>query len=242
MSSAPPDPQVSNGPRATLRATHPRGFYAIAHRAGNNLHHLEQALAHGVDAIECDFWHDRGRLSLRHERKLPALPVLYDRWYLRFSLGELSLRELLREINFRAELFLDIKSSTTETADIVLELYHDFASLMPPARVSSQRWRLLDRLAEAGTDMQMFYSVGRRSSLEALLQRAQRAPRPAGTSIRHTLLNKDVVSRLHDAGLLVYAWTVNNRHRAADLLSFGVDGIISDDIKLFDAIERHSQA
>ena len=216
----------------------PRGYYAIAHRAGNNLHHAEEALAHGADAIECDFWHDHGRLTLRHERKLPALPLLYDRWYVRFSLGELSLRELLRAVNFRAELFLDIKSSTTRAADAVLELYHDNEAMMPRTLVSSKQWALLDRLAESATELQMFYSVGRADLIAPLLTRANREPRPAGTSIRHTLLSPDRVQQLHGAGLQVFAWTVNNRHRAADLLTWGVDGIISDDVALFDALDK----
>jgi glycerophosphoryl diester phosphodiesterase len=208
----------------------PRGYYAIAHRAGNNLHHLEEALAAGVNAIECDFWHARGRLVLRHERKLPAVPVFYDRWYIRFAMGELKLPELLREINHRADLFLDIKSATSAAADAVLALYHDNESMMPRTLVSSREWKLLDRLAAEGTDMRMFYSVGKRSAVEALLRRAETAPRPAGTSIRQTLLSRDVVRRLHDAGLLVYAWTVNNPHRAQELLSWGVDGLIFDDV------------
>ncbi len=210
----------------------PRGYYAIAHRAGNNLHHLEEALAAGVNAIECDFWHANGRLVVRHERKLPALPVFYDRWYLRFAMGELKLADLLREINHRADLFLDIKSATPAAADSVLALYRDNASQMPRTLVSSKEWKLLDRLAGEGTDMQMFYSVGKPSGLEALLRRAESAPRPAGTSIRQTLLSRGVVGELHDAGLLVYAWTVNNPHRAQELLSWGVDGLIFDDVAI----------
>jgi glycerophosphoryl diester phosphodiesterase len=219
-------------PDSSPRVAPGRSFYAIAHRAGNNLHHLEQALAAGVDAIECDFWHDHGRLALRHERKLPALPVLYDKWYFRWSWGELTLPELLRQINFRAELFLDIKSATSPAADAVLELYHDYESMMPHTLVSSKEWQLLDRLAAAGTQMQMYYSVGRRDAVDALLRRAARQPRPAGTSIRHTLLSADVVARLHDAGLRVYAWTVNTRHRAQELIDWGADGIISDDVNV----------
>ncbi|TAK72594.1 MAG: glycerophosphodiester phosphodiesterase [Dehalococcoidia bacterium] len=215
-----------------------RGYYAIAHRAGNNLHHLERALAAGVDAIECDFWHDHGRLALRHERKLPALPVWYDRWYIRFSIGELSLPDLLREINSRSELFLDIKSATPLAAEAVLRLYHDNESMMPRTLVSSRQWRLLDQLGEAGTEMRMFYSVGRASGLEALFRRARTSPRPAGTSIRQTLLSADVVAQLHDAGLQVFAWTVNNRHRAEELLAWGVDGLISDDIALHEELRR----
>jgi glycerophosphoryl diester phosphodiesterase len=37
-----------------------QGVHTVAHRAGNNLHALELALAAGADAIECDFWHDGG--------------------------------------------------------------------------------------------------------------------------------------------------------------------------------------
>jgi len=207
-------------------------YYAIAHRAGNNLHDLEHALAVGVDAIECDFWHDHGRLTLRHERKLPVLPVLYDKWHLRFAWGELSLPALLREINFRAELFLDIKSATPKAASVVLDLYHDNEAMMPRTIVSSPQWRLLDQLAAAGTEMRMCYSVKNAAGIDALFRRCERDLPPAGTSMRHTLLSEVLVARLHAAGLKIYAWTVNTRHRAQELRAWGVDGIISDDLSV----------
>jgi glycerophosphoryl diester phosphodiesterase len=225
------------------RGTSTRGFYSIAHRAGNNLHDLEGALEAGIDAIECDFWHARGRLALRHERKLPGLPVIFDKWYLRFALGELSLRRLLREINFRAELFLDIKSHTPRAADAVLDLYHDNASMMPHTLVCSRQWKLLDRIAAAQTDMELFYSVGARREIDALIRGMSRMQQPAGTSIRHTLLSADVVARLHAEGLRVFAWTVNTRHRAEELLAWGVDGVISDDVEVLQfGEETHLQA
>lgn len=217
-----------------IAAPRHRGYYAIAHRAGNNLHQTEEALRAGVDAIECDFWHSRGRLSLRHERKFPGLPVLYDKWYVRFSWGRLSLRDLLKEINFRAELYLDIKSSTPRAADALLELYADNEAMMPPARVSSDQWRLLDRIAAARTEMRMYYSVGKPSGIDALLRRMEREHPPAGTSIRHTLLTPEVIARLHAAGLDVCAWTVNSVERAEEILSWGVDGIISDNLHVFE--------
>lgn len=215
-----------------------RPYVAIAHRAGNNLHQLDLALAAGVDAIECDFWHARGRLVLRHERKLPGIPVLYDKWFVRWAWGVISLRRLLREIDFRAGLFLDIKSSSPRAADAVLELHHDHDAMMPPTDVSSNQWKLLDRIGAAGTDMRMFYSVGKQDLVGALFRRAEREHPPAGTSMRHTLLSPALVRRLHEAGLQVYAWTVNNDTRARELLSWGVDGIISDDIGIFETLDR----
>lgn len=221
-----------------LPSGRPGDFYTIAHRAGNNLHHLERALDAGVDAIECDFWHARGRLVLRHERKLPALPVLYDKWYVRWAWGTLSLPVLLREINLRAELFLDIKSSTKHAADAVLKLYHDNESMMPRTRVSSKKWKLLDRLARAGTDMEMFYSVAEEPGVKGLLARCKAPNPPHGTSIRHTLLTRQRVERLHDAGLVIYAWTVNRDERVRELLDWGVDGIIADDVNVLRRFDR----
>lgn len=209
-----------------------RSFYAVAHRAGNNLHHLEEALAAGVDAIECDFWHANGRLALRHERKLPALPVLFDKWFIRFAFGTLSLRKLLREIDLRAELFLDIKSATPRAAEAVLELYHDHEAMMPRTLVSSKQWKLLDLLGAAGTEMRMCYSVSSAAALDALLVRCGSPNPPHGTAIRHTLLSAEVTRRLHDSGVEIYAWTVNMEERAQRLLEWGVDGVISDDVEL----------
>jgi glycerophosphoryl diester phosphodiesterase len=138
------------------------------------------------------------------------------------------LRKLLREINFRAELFLDVKSKTPRAADALLDLYHDNASMMPHTLVSSHTWKLLDRIAEAGTDMELFYSIGTADGIDSLIRRRPRAA--AGTSIRHTLLSAEAIARFHDAGLQVFAWTVNTRHRAEEVLSWGADGIISDDL------------
>lgn len=42
------------------------------------------------------------------------------------------------------------------------------------------------------------------------------------------LVGKDVVGRIHRAGLRVNVWTVNDVGRMRELLTFGVDGIITD--------------
>lgn len=47
--------------------------------------------------------------------------------------------------------------------------------------------------------------------------------------IAHDLATEARVRRLHDAGLEVNVWTVNDRRRARRLLDLGVDMIITDD-------------
>lgn len=213
-----------------------RDFYAIAHRAGNNLRALEQALLTSADAIECDFWHAGGRLALRHERRLGPVPLLVDKWFIRFQWGELSLRTLLKQIAGRTDLFIDIKSNNLRAADALLALRRDHESMLPPSRVSSPLWRVLDRIGEADSDLRLYYSIKREDRIEALLRRVSEGHPAAGTSIRHPLLTPRRIQQFHAAGLEVLAWTVNNPARARELLDWGVDGLISDDFAMFDAL------
>lgn len=218
-----------------------RDFYAIAHRAGNNFRALEQALLTTADAIECDFWHAGGRLALRHERRLGPIPLLVDKWFIRFQIGELSLRTMLDQVDGRTDLFIDIKSKTPRAADALLALYRDHADALPPVLICSTQWRVLDRIAEARTGLRLYYSISREDRIDPLLRRAGEGHaatghRPAGTSIRHALLTRERIDAFHAAGLEVFTWTVNNADRARELLDWGVDGLISDDFAMFDAL------
>jgi len=46
--------------------------------------------------------------------------------------------------------------------------------------------------------------------------------------LKHTLLTKARIDEIHDAGLRVATWTVNDPTRAADLIAWGVDTLITD--------------
>lgn len=50
-----------------------------------------------------------------------------------------------------------------------------------------------------------------------------------GLSAIELRMDAAVVERIHDAGLLVWAWTINDPHRAAELMELGVDAICTDD-------------
>ena len=46
--------------------------------------------------------------------------------------------------------------------------------------------------------------------------------------LKHTLLTKARVDEIHDAGLRIATWTCNDPARAADLVAWGVDTLITD--------------
>jgi len=46
--------------------------------------------------------------------------------------------------------------------------------------------------------------------------------------LEHTLLTKARIDEIHDAGLRVATWTVNDAARAAELIGWGIDTLITD--------------
>jgi glycerophosphoryl diester phosphodiesterase len=49
--------------------------------------------------------------------------------------------------------------------------------------------------------------------------------------LKHTLLTFDLVARAREAGLRVATWTVNDATRVRDLLQWGVDSVITDEVE-----------
>ena len=58
----------------------------------------------------------------------------------------------------------------------------------------------------------------------------ERATRLAcvAVDVKHALLTREKVDEIHAAGLRIATWTVNDPARAADLLAWGVDTVITD--------------
>lgn len=214
---------TSQGPRPLL----------IAH-ACNSGHALAQALAAGCDGVEADVWLEGDRLTLRHEVRLPRLPLLVDKWYVRRARGLIELPDLAREVEGRAGLFLDLKSRgermVRAVAAAIEQLRHPFV------QVSSRHWDLLDALRDALPGLSVWYSVGGRRQLAALLDRARSGRcRADGVSLRHGLLDAPLAHRLRELGLRVYAWIVPDPARGERLATLGVHGLIADQVHLWAA-------
>ena len=54
--------------------------------------------------------------------------------------------------------------------------------------------------------------------------------------VEHVLLSRERIDEIHEAGLRIATWTVNDPARAADLLAWGVDTLITDAV---DVIAAH---
>ena len=198
----------------------------IAHGGGNTLPQAAEFIANGADYLEVDLWMHRGRFEVRHERRMRWLPLLFEKWYLqRVSPAMYGLEALLESTAGQdAGMFLDVKNGGAEAAALLRRI---LSTHPHTGRVvaSSQQWRALRAMRELSPEVDAFYSIDVRAKLDLFLSVSDRDTRPRGVSCRHTLLDERAVRRLHERGLLVVAWTVDDLERARELVSWGVDGL-----------------
>jgi glycerophosphoryl diester phosphodiesterase len=197
----------------------------VAHGAGNTPSLVREAIAVAADYVEVDLWVHRGRFEARHERAAYPLPLLFEKWYLRWApRHRFGLADLISEAAGRVGLFLDLKGGGAEAAALIRRAL-DEAGTRPSMVASAQQWETLRAVHRAVPEVDLFYSVDVATKLNLFLSVSQRDDAPRGVSCRHDLLSAEAVTELHDRGLLVAAWTVDEPARAEELAAWGVDAI-----------------
>ena len=197
----------------------------IAHGAGNSPALVAAATGEGADFLEVDLWLHDGRFEARHERAVYPIPLLFEKWYLRWAPKRpFGLAELLEAAAGRARVFLDMKSGGDEAARL-LRRSIEAAGAVPRIAASAQQWRFLRALHTIVPEVETFYSIDVQAKLDLFLSVHERDRQPKGVSCRHTVLTAEVVQRLHERGLWVIAWTVDDVERAQVLAAWGVDAI-----------------
>lgn len=221
---------MTEAARSGLLAPGQRGPALIAHAAGNAREAALRAAAEDADYLEVDLWVHRGHFEARHERRTYGMPLLFEKWYLRFAPRKpFGLADLLRATTPDTAIFLDLKNGGRRAAALVRRAL----DAAPARRVvaSSQLWPVLRHLHREVPEADLFYSIDVPARLDLFLAVAARDVRPRGVSCRHSLLDPDVIAALHARDLLVVAWTVDDLDRAAELAAWGVDGITTHRVR-----------
>jgi glycerophosphoryl diester phosphodiesterase len=225
-----------------IRVGH-KGAHHVA--PGNTIESFEAALEHGVDMIEFDVLRSRdGRLVLAHD---------YEDAESRECLTmEEGLDHFAGEAYAGVQLDVDMKLPGYERA--VAEGLAE-RGLAGRSLVSSMYTESLDRMGELAPGLRRGWSVPRvkrnymRSPLAVpayAIARVIRARLPGQAAARiraggceAIMANRIVVSRrlvrsVHRAGGQLYVWTVDDARRIRALEALGVDGVITNDPRLFD--------
>jgi glycerophosphoryl diester phosphodiesterase len=227
------------------------GLIRVGHKGadhvapGNTVESFEAALEHGVDMIEFDVLHARdGRLVLAHDYEDAE-----RRTCLTLADG---LDHFAGEAYAGVQLDVDMKlpGYEREVVDGLLS-----RGLAERSLVSTMYTESLDRLGELAPGLRRGWSVPRirrdytRSALAVpayAVARVMRARLPGRAAARiraggceavmahRSLAGARLVRAVHAAGGEVYIWTVDDAERIRALEALGVDGVISNDPRLFD--------
>jgi glycerophosphoryl diester phosphodiesterase len=224
------------------------GHKGAAHVApGNTIGSFEAALAHGVDMIEFDVLRTRdARLVLAHDYA--------DAGRRECLTLEQGLEHFAGEAYGGVRLDVDLKlpGYEREVADGLAE-----HGLVERSLVSTMYTESLDRLGALGREIRRGWSVPRvqRNYLRSpwavpayVLARYMRVRMPALANARiraggceaimahQILMSRRLVRAVHEAGGELFVWTVDDPRRIRALEALGVDGVITNDPRLFDAV------
>ncbi len=232
-----------------LRAEEGR-FLRIAHRGAaalaeeNSLAAIEAGLAADVDLVEFDVLEVAGRLVVAHAPELadPGVPTLDDALELaRAAPGvgldvdlkwqgyELKVVEAIRRHGLVERTLVSSCFPTSLRAVRELEprLATAFAYPLDRHRVSERRL-VPEALVRASL-------LGMRRALPTRIQRMLARAEADVATLHWLVISPRLVERCHAAGAAVWAWTVNDAAVIESVAAAGVDGVITDDPRLFGA-------
>ena len=203
---------------------------AIAHRAANDLSAIRTAEAAGVDLLEADVWMYRGALEVRHLKTMRGLPVLWDRWRLSMGLApRLSLDAMLAALGRTTGVMLDLKGNDASLVQAVIESMKR-SGVERPLVVCSQNWRMLESFSKR-PGIGIVHSIGGRRRLRSVL-RDDPAMRIEAFAVHARFLDAETATALHRIAPILLTWPINGQRTLQDVLRYGVDGVISDNVEL----------
>lgn len=195
----------------------------VAHRAGNDPR-LAAAVRRVADTVEVDVHLVRGRLVVRHAKRLLGTGRLWERWYL-LPRGTLvpTLPEALAWLPADQALWIDAKGP------FALRLPTSALSLVGPGRAVTVSGKVPWVLARAPFGVRRVRSVASRAELAALLLLPGAGE--AGVALHDRLATRARVARLQRRWQ-VFVWDVGDERRARELAAWGVSGLILDSPEL----------
>ena len=233
---------------ATYRRIGHKGADAIV--PGNTAESFDAAVEHGVDMIELDVLRAKeGRLIIAHDFD----DALHRRPMELTEALDLFLRPPLDEV----EIDCDLKLPGRE-AELAGAL--EGRGLLERAMVSTQEVESVLRLRQLEPKMRLGWTYPKtrrdwtqygwaqpalRAGMSAMRRRypsllAKRGPelRVQAVWVYHPIITPKAIEVAHEIGDQLMAWTVDDPERMRELIEMGVDGICSNDPRLFEVAGR----
>jgi len=198
--------------------------FGIAHNSGNTISATVEALAYDADIIEIDVVLVQGQLHAAHwspfrfiGSRLFRGPTLEEVW------GAAAQAEVIK---------LDLKRTSTEMVNSLLTFLASRQRANNEVVAVSDKPEALVLLSQHELTVIRMLSVKDGNVLHELPRDGELLRVIDGVSVRHDLLTMDSVGSLKKKGLIVFAWTVNDPERMNELVTYGVDGIVTDNLAI----------
>lgn len=218
-----------------------KGAHHIA--PGNTLASFDAALEHGVDMIEFDVLRRGDRLLLAHDpedaRRPDAITLAEGLDHLMDLPVELDVD--LKWKGYEWEVLTELRDrgliERTLISTMELDSIRAIRWLEPSVRVGLSIPRLRRDPRERRFVKYPTYAaiLAARELIPYRAARAIRAGQFDALMSHEVLVTPRLVRAVQGAGGEIYAWTVDEHPRIAALEALGVDGVITNDPRLFDA-------
>jgi glycerophosphoryl diester phosphodiesterase len=216
---------------------------------GNTPESFDAAVEHGVDMVELDILREQeGRLIVAHD---------FDDALSRRPMDLTEALDLFLEPPLdKVEIDCDLKLAGRE-AELVGAL--EGRGLLERTMISTQEIESLRKLRQLEPDLRLGWTYPKtkrdwtqygwaqpalKAGLSALRRRYPSILAKQGPELHvnavwvyHPIITPKAVEVAHEMGLELMAWTVDDASRMRELLDMGVDGICSNDPRLFQVAE-----
>ena len=195
---------------------------AIPHNSGNSVATAREAFEHGARAIEIDVAVIGGRLRAAHDTPHGLLGDRFTRRPL--------LETVWEEVQDADLIVLDLKASSWGFVDALA----DFLAGRPaaPVAVVSRYPSVLTRLAER-IDVPSLISVPDHGALADAL--SLEPDSFDGLSIRHQLVDPQLMNQVAERDWVVVAWTVDDPVRFEEIDRLGVSAVTTGNLAIVEA-------
>jgi glycerophosphoryl diester phosphodiesterase len=134
---------------------------------------------------------------------------------------------------------LDVKGPWTWAGRDVARMLHERGHHRP-VLACGRWWPSIDAMAHLPY-VRPVLSARNRLEMSRLRRRLVRGPRPYGVSVHHDLLDRDLVSWLHEHVEVVMTWPVNDLATLDLVTDLGVRGVISDEAHVLAEVRERTQ-
>jgi glycerophosphoryl diester phosphodiesterase len=200
--------------------------FTVGHNAGASLTTTRQAIANGADVVEIDIVAMRGKLVSAHQPPAWVGPVTFQ--------GP-TLEQVWRAARNAEVIQLDLKESTPAFRKLLFAFLDKHAG-EHTVLVATSDVAMLDEIRDRHPEVLRFLSVPNHGRLERLLADTDLAESIDGVTIRYQLVSAESVRRLKAMGLTVLAWTVNDLATVNEFVSWGVDGISTNNLSIMELL------